>query len=143
MSFRLLIPLYWFLYTRFLLSLITFSWRSSSNFVIFQGMADLAEEPGPFLDRDAETVRWMTVATPDEAKQLLEQVQEPITWLEAPNAAQLFLDNVLDEQAGQTSIMIFLSVFNEAERENLIGMLDALLSRLWSHSKKLYIVRLA
>jgi hypothetical protein len=87
----------------------------------------IAEDPGPFLDRDAETVRWMTVATPDEAKQLLEQVQEPITWLEAPNAAQLFLDNVLDEQAGQTSIMIFLSVFNEAERENLIGMLDALL----------------
>ena len=51
----------------------------------------------------------------------------------------IFLDNVLDEQASQTSIMIFLSVFNEAERENLIGMLDALLSRLWSHSKKLII----
>jgi hypothetical protein len=102
-------------------------------------MADLAEEPGPFLDRDAETVRWMTVATPDEAKQLLEQVQEPITWLEALNAAQLFLDNVLDGQTGQISIMIFLSVFNEAERKKLIEMLDALLSPLWSHSKKLYI----
>jgi hypothetical protein len=50
---------------------------------------------------------------------------------------------VLDGQTGQISIMIFLSVFNEAEREKLIEMLDALLSRLWSHSKKLYIVRLA
>ena len=104
-------------------------------------MADpLTEEDEQFLDRDAETIRWMTVATSDEAKQLLEQFQEPVTWLEAPNAAQLFFDNVLNEQTGQISILIFLDVFYEAEQENLIEMLDALLSRLWNHSKKLYIV---
>ncbi len=107
-------------------------------------MVDHTKDDSPFLDRDAETVRWETVLTPEEAEQLREQINEhePVTWLEASDAEQLEHNHVLEEQNGQTSIVLLLRAFGDQEKEKFLAKLDPLLSRLWSNSKQLHIVTL-
>jgi hypothetical protein len=48
----------------------------------------------------------------------------------------------LEEQNGQTSIVLLLRAFGDQEKEKFLAKLDPLLSRLWSNSKQLHIVTL-